>query len=87
MFFITCYAFSIGPIAWIIVSEVFPLRLRGRGVAAATLAFGTLKFSRFAHFSVSAQSRGQFAHLHHLRRVLHLNPVLRALCDPGNQGA
>ena len=29
MFFITCYAFSLGPIAWILVSEVFPLRLRG----------------------------------------------------------
>ncbi len=44
MFFITCYAFSIGPIAWILVSEVFPLRVRGRGVAAATLAFGTSNF-------------------------------------------
>jgi MFS family permease len=44
MFFITCYAFSIGPIAWIIVSEVFPLRVRGRGVAASTLAFGTSNF-------------------------------------------
>jgi sugar porter (SP) family MFS transporter len=44
MFFITCYAFSIGPIAWIIVSEVFPLRLRGRGVAASTLAFGLSNF-------------------------------------------
>jgi MFS family permease len=44
MFFITCYAFSIGPIAWIIVSEVFPLRLRGRGVAASTLAFGMSNF-------------------------------------------
>jgi sugar porter (SP) family MFS transporter len=44
MFYITCYAFSIGPIAWILVSEVFPLRLRGRGVAAATLSFGTSNF-------------------------------------------
>jgi sugar porter (SP) family MFS transporter len=44
MFFITCYAFSIGPIAWILVSEVFPLRVRGRGVAAATLGFGTSNF-------------------------------------------
>ncbi len=44
MFFITCYAFSVGPIAWILVSEVFPLRVRGRGVAAATLAFGTSNF-------------------------------------------
>jgi sugar porter (SP) family MFS transporter len=44
MFFITCYAFSLGPVAWILVSEVFPLRLRGRGVAAATLSFGTSNF-------------------------------------------
>jgi sugar porter (SP) family MFS transporter len=44
MFFITCYAFSVGPIAWILVSEVFPLRVRGRGVAAATLSFGTSNF-------------------------------------------
>jgi sugar porter (SP) family MFS transporter len=44
MSFITCYAFSMGPIAWILVAEVFPLRLRGRGVAAATLGFGTSNF-------------------------------------------
>ncbi len=44
MLFITCYAFSIGPIAWILVSEVFPLRVRGRGVAASTLSFGTSNF-------------------------------------------
>ncbi len=41
MFYITCFAFSMGPIAWILVSEVFPLRVRGRGVAAATLGSGT----------------------------------------------
>jgi sugar porter (SP) family MFS transporter len=44
MCFITCYAFSMGPIAWILVSEVFPLRVRGRGVAAATLSFGASNF-------------------------------------------
>jgi sugar porter (SP) family MFS transporter len=41
MVYIACFAFSMGPIAWIIVAEVFPLRLRGRGVAAATLGSGT----------------------------------------------
>jgi sugar porter (SP) family MFS transporter len=40
MVYITCFAFSMGPIAWIIVAEVFPLRLRARGVAAATLGSG-----------------------------------------------
>lgn len=42
--YITCFAFSMGPIAWILVSEVFPLRVRGRGVAAATLGSGISNF-------------------------------------------
>lgn len=44
MVYITFFAFSMGPIAWILVAEVFPLRLRGRGVAAATLGSGTSNF-------------------------------------------
>jgi MFS transporter, SP family, galactose:H+ symporter len=44
MVYITCFAFSMGPIAWILVSEVFPLQLRGRGVAAATLGSGAANF-------------------------------------------
>jgi len=42
--YITCFAFSMGAIAWILVSEVFPLRVRGRGVAAATLGSGISNF-------------------------------------------
>ena len=44
MVYITCFAFSMGPISWILVSEVFPLRVRGRGVAAASLASGAANF-------------------------------------------
>jgi MFS family permease len=44
MVYITCFAFSMGPIAWILVSEVFPLQLRGRGVAAASLGSGASNF-------------------------------------------
>lgn len=40
MVYITCFAASMGPIAWILVGEVFPLRLRSRGAAAATLGYG-----------------------------------------------
>jgi sugar porter (SP) family MFS transporter len=47
MLYIACFAFSLGAIAWILVSEVFPLRVRGRGVAVATL------FSGIANFAVS----------------------------------
>jgi sugar porter (SP) family MFS transporter len=38
--YITCFAASMGPIAWILVGEVFPLRLRSRGAAAATIGYG-----------------------------------------------
>jgi sugar porter (SP) family MFS transporter len=44
MVYITCFAFSMGPIAWILVSEIFPLRVRGRGVAAASLGSGASNF-------------------------------------------
>ena len=44
MVYIACFAFSLGAIAWILVAEVFPLRVRGRGVAAATLGSGTSNF-------------------------------------------
>jgi sugar porter (SP) family MFS transporter len=44
MVYITCFAFSMGPIGWIIVTEVFPLRLRARGVAAASLGSGASNF-------------------------------------------
>ena len=42
--YIACFAFSLGAIAWILVSEVFPLRIRGRGVAIATLFSGISNF-------------------------------------------
>ena len=45
MVYITCFAFSLGAIAWILVAEVFPLRVRGRGVAAGTLGSGIANFA------------------------------------------
>ncbi|MBV8961603.1 MAG: sugar porter family MFS transporter [Hyphomicrobiales bacterium] len=34
--FIACFAFSLGPVTWTVINEVFPARVRGRGVALAT---------------------------------------------------
>jgi sugar porter (SP) family MFS transporter len=44
MLYIACYACSMGPIAWILASEVFPLPIRGRGIAAASLSFSVANF-------------------------------------------
>ncbi len=34
--FIASFAFSLGPVVWTVINEVFPARLRSRGVAVAT---------------------------------------------------
>ncbi len=36
--FVASFAFSLGPLPWIIMSEIFPTKLRGRAMAMATVA-------------------------------------------------
>lgn len=35
--YIACFAFSFGPIPWLMMTEIFPLQLRGRAVSVATM--------------------------------------------------
>ncbi len=37
LFFIACFAFSFGPISWILISEIYPTRIRARVVSLVTL--------------------------------------------------
>jgi SP family galactose:H+ symporter-like MFS transporter len=34
--FIICFAFSMGPVVWTVINEIFPGHIRGRAVAIAT---------------------------------------------------
>jgi MFS transporter, SP family, arabinose:H+ symporter len=36
--FIACFAFSFGPVTWVITSEIFPTRIRGRAMSITTMA-------------------------------------------------
>jgi len=38
LFFIACFAFSLGPGTWIIISEIFPTHIRGRAMSIGTFA-------------------------------------------------
>lgn len=38
LLFIACFAFSFGPVCWIIISEIFPNAVRGRAMSLATLS-------------------------------------------------
>jgi sugar porter (SP) family MFS transporter len=38
LFYIACFAFSLGPIMWLMIAEIYPLRVRGLGSSLATAA-------------------------------------------------
>ena len=38
MVYVGCFAFSLGPIVWLLISEIFPLQVRGLGMSLSTLA-------------------------------------------------
>ena len=50
--YIVCFAFSLGPIGWIIVSEVFPLQIRGFAMSICTLSNFAFNFFVVASFPV-----------------------------------
>jgi MFS transporter, SP family, arabinose:H+ symporter len=63
LFYIACFAFSFGPVVWVILSEIYPTRIRGRAMAVATLSlwFGTWLVGQFTPFLLETiQAQGTF---------------------------
>jgi SP family arabinose:H+ symporter-like MFS transporter len=50
--FIAIYASTIGPVTWVALSEIFPNRIRGNAMAAATFALWLTNFFTTASFPV-----------------------------------
>lgn len=49
LLYVGCYQLSFGPIGWLMISEIFPLRIRGRGLSIAVLVnFSTNALVTFA---------------------------------------
>jgi SP family sugar porter-like MFS transporter len=44
---IACYAMTLAPIVWVVISEIFPNRIRGMAMAVATFALWTACFFSF----------------------------------------
>ncbi len=42
--YIACFALSVGPVTWVLLSELFPTRLRGRALSIATFWLWTANF-------------------------------------------
>lgn len=50
--YIICFAMSLGPIGWILVSEVFPLKIRGLSMSVCTVSNFAFNFFVVASFPV-----------------------------------
>ena len=50
MVYVGCFAFSLGPILWLIIAEIYPLPIRGQGMAIATLGNWAANFVVSARF-------------------------------------
>ena len=42
--YIACFALAVGPVTWVILSEIFPNRVRGRSLGIATFCLWTANF-------------------------------------------
>lgn len=54
LIFIASFAFSLGPVVWVILSEIYPTRIRGRAMSIATMAvwIGTTMIGQFIPLSL-----------------------------------
>ena len=41
LIFIACFAFSFGPVIWVLLAEIYPTKLRGRAMSIATFSLWT----------------------------------------------
>ncbi len=42
--YIACFALSVGPVTWVLLSEIFPTRIRGRALSVATFCLWVANF-------------------------------------------
>jgi len=56
--FIAIYAATLGPVTWVLLSEIFPNRLRGNAMALATVSLWIANFFTTASFPVMKQQFG-----------------------------
>ena len=50
--YIVCFAFSLGPIGWVLVSEVFPLKIRGLAMSICTVSNFAFNFFVVGSFPI-----------------------------------
>ena len=63
--YIACFALSVGPVTWVILSEIFPTRIRGRAMAIATVCLWIANFVVTQTFTIMDEHAGLVDKFHH----------------------
>jgi len=63
--YIACFALSLGPVTWVILSEIFPTRIRGRAMAIAAVCLWLANYLVTQTFTVMDRDQGLVEKFHH----------------------
>lgn len=63
--YIACFALSVGPVTWVLLSEIFPTRIRGRALSLATFCLWGANFVVSQTFPMMDQHPGLVARFNH----------------------
>jgi SP family xylose:H+ symportor-like MFS transporter len=63
--YIACFALAVGPVTWVILSEIFPTRVRGRAMSIATFFLWVANFIVSQSFPMLDENRWLVARFHH----------------------
>ncbi|MBN2138336.1 MAG: sugar porter family MFS transporter [Sedimentisphaerales bacterium] len=63
--YIACFAMSVGPVTWVILSEIFPTSIRGRAMGIATVFLWVANYIISQTFPMMDESRWLVAKFHH----------------------
>ena len=63
--YIACFAMSVGPVVWVILSEIFPTRIRGRAMAMATICLWVANFLVTQTFTMMDENPWLVDKFHH----------------------
>lgn len=63
--YIACFALSVGPVTWVILSEIFPTRIRGRAMAIATVCLWVANYLISQTFPMMEENNWLLEKFHH----------------------
>jgi SP family xylose:H+ symportor-like MFS transporter len=63
--YIACFALSVGPVTWVILSEIFPTRIRGRAMAIATVCLWVSNYIISQTFPMMDENQWLLDRFHH----------------------